>query len=252
VSDATPLAQATAKACSPNEVNGQNVTPLHVASATCGTHEQSVDVVLLLLSRGGDPNMYDKRGLTPLHMLAAAQLPQEAQPSPLNGGVGNALANQLKQSSAQFDRKAGEGNQMTALHIAVENSNYGFANALVRNGAALSIPDTVGRCALSMVVGHAREVNMHRAVLLSCVTKAPFWVPDDALNNCMECGSEFSFSKRRHHCRHCGRLVCPSCSPKKSKIEKLGEMKNVRVCHPCLQVLNNPSMVAEVGGGNAR
>ena len=238
------------KICSPNELNGQNVTPLHVASATCGTHDQSVDVVLLLLKAGGDPNMYDKRGLTPLHMLAASHLPQISNiPSTTsNQSVGYKLAKSIVDAGGSLDRKTGEGNHMTALHIALENSNFDLGNALVRHGAALSIPDTAGRCALSMCIGHAREVNLRKAMLLSCVTIAPYWVPDDALNNCMECGSEFSFSRRRHHCRHCGRLVCPSCSPKKCKIEKLGEKKNVRVCNPCLQVLNSPSVITDVGG----
>jgi hypothetical protein len=34
-----------------------------------------------LLQRGGDPNAFDKRGLTPLHMLAAAHLPQSNVPA---------------------------------------------------------------------------------------------------------------------------------------------------------------------------
>ena len=66
---------------SPNETNAQNVTALHVAAATCGSHEQSEDVLHALLQRGGDPNLFDKSGLTPLHMLAAAHLPQSNVPA---------------------------------------------------------------------------------------------------------------------------------------------------------------------------
>jgi ankyrin repeat protein len=237
------------KFASPNEPNGQNVTPLHVAAATCGTHEQSEDVIHVLLSSGGDPNVFDKRGLSPLHMLAAARLGSNSSITVHNDdSPGARLANACVQANAQLNLQTRAGNKMTALHIAVENNNYEFANALVRNGAAVSIPDSGGRCALSMCVGHAREVDLRRSMLLSNVTRAPFWVPDEALSNCMECGSEFSFSKRRSHCRHCGRLVCKSCAPKKSKILKLGENKPVRVCNPCLDVSVNPTNVTDVGG----
>jgi len=243
------LATSTVKSASPNEPNGQNVTPLHVAAATCGTHEQSEDVVHVLLSRGGDPNVMDKRGLSPLHMLAAARLSQSNMTAHNESSPGKRLADACVASGAQLDLQTRAGNKMTALHIAVENNNYELANAIVRNGGAVSIPDSAGRCALGMCVGHAREVNVRRSLLLSNVTKAPYWVPDDALSNCMECGSEFSFSRRRSHCRHCGRLVCRSCAPKKSKIIKLGEAKPVRVCNLCLDVLTNPTTITNVGAG---
>ncbi len=216
-----------------NETNAQNVTALHVACATCGTHEQSVPAVLTLLSRGADPNRMDKRGLSPLHLLADAKLPGSS-----SGANGRTLAQGFAKAGADANLQTGAGNRMTALHIAVESGNDGLANALVRScGAHVSIPDAAGRCALALMMGHAREVNNRRYALLANITTKQYWVPDDALKNCMECGAEFSFSRRRHHCRHCGRLICPTCSPKKCTIEKLGETKKVRVCVLCFPVL---------------
>ena len=29
--------------------------------------------------------------------------------------------------------------------------------------------------------------------------------------NCMSCDKTFGFLTRKHHCRHCGRLVCKQC-----------------------------------------
>lgn len=37
-------------------------------------------------------------------------------------------------------------------------------------------------------------------------TTAPQWVPDSQAPACMKCGSKFSFTKRRHHCRACGKV----------------------------------------------
>lgn len=35
---------------------------------------------------------------------------------------------------------------------------------------------------------------------------APQWVPDSQAPVCMKCGSKFSFTRRRHHCRACGKV----------------------------------------------
>ena len=37
------------------------------------------------------------------------------------------------------------------------------------------------------------------------------WIPDDKVNVCFACASEFSVVNRRHHCRSCGRLFCSNC-----------------------------------------
>lgn len=36
--------------------------------------------------------------------------------------------------------------------------------------------------------------------------KQPSWVPDSEAPNCMNCQAKFTFTKRRHHCRACGKV----------------------------------------------
>ncbi|NXP71449.1 ZFY16 protein, partial [Ramphastos sulfuratus] len=36
--------------------------------------------------------------------------------------------------------------------------------------------------------------------------KQPVWVPDSEAPNCMNCRVKFTFTKRRHHCRACGKV----------------------------------------------
>lgn len=38
------------------------------------------------------------------------------------------------------------------------------------------------------------------------------WAPDSDVNLCMTCGKSFMLTRRRHHCRLCGRIVCNKCS----------------------------------------
>ena len=48
------------------------------------------------------------------------------------------------------------------------------------------------------------------------------WLPDDASKGCVGCSKAFSFSRRKHHCRACGRLFCNGCSDKKVELPHMG------------------------------
>ncbi|KAJ8247289.1 hypothetical protein GJAV_G00244590 [Gymnothorax javanicus] len=61
---------------------------------------------------------------------------------------------------------------------------------------------------------------------------AAVWVPDQASAICMRCCVRFSRVQRRHHCRHCGFVVCASCSRTRFIIPEISA-KPVRVCQPC-------------------
>jgi hypothetical protein len=65
------------------------------------------------------------------------------------------------------------------------------------------------------------------------------WAVDSSVAACMECQSKFTFSERRHHCRHCGRVVCHRCSDYEAEIPALGIDRPVRVCAVCFQTLKS-------------
>ena len=56
--------------------------------------------------------------------------------------------------------------------------------------------------------------------------------------NCHECGNKFGLTTRKHHCRHCGRLLCAKCTSKEVPILKFGLSKPVRVCETCFDVIS--------------
>ncbi len=58
----------------------------------------------------------------------------------------------------------------------------------------------------------------------------PEWVDAD---NCMQCGNQFSFINRKHHCRSCGGVFCQSCSNNEIPIPALGFTDPVRVFDEC-------------------
>lgn len=66
---------------------------------------------------------------------------------------------------------------------------------------------------------------------------APYWVPDNMTNNCMQCDTKFSLIKRRHHCRSCGQLLCSACCCMKAKLEYM-EDQEARICIQCDHILS--------------
>lgn len=69
------------------------------------------------------------------------------------------------------------------------------------------------------------------------INQRPAWVPDDLISSCQLCKDEFTFFRRRHHCRHCGQIFCGQCSAQRHIIERLLYMKPVRVCNTCAVLL---------------
>ncbi|KAM4574871.1 zinc finger FYVE domain-containing protein 9 isoform 2-T2 [Fundulus diaphanus] len=65
---------------------------------------------------------------------------------------------------------------------------------------------------------------------------APVWVPDAEAQVCMKCGTRFTFTKRRHHCRACGKVFCALCSNQKFRLTHL-DGKEGRVCVSCHSAL---------------
>nr|XP_019813043.1 PREDICTED: zinc finger FYVE domain-containing protein 9 isoform X4 [Bos indicus] len=70
---------------------------------------------------------------------------------------------------------------------------------------------------------------------------APVWVPDSQAPNCMKCEARFTFTKRRHHCRACGKVFCASCCSLKCKLLYM-DRKEARVCVICHSVLMNGTL----------
>ncbi|NWT62113.1 ZFY16 protein, partial [Erythrocercus mccallii] len=71
--------------------------------------------------------------------------------------------------------------------------------------------------------------------------KQPLWVPDSEAPNCMNCQAKFTFTKRRHHCRACGKIFCSSCCKRKCKLHYME--KEARVCTGCYDDINKGKKV---------
>ncbi|XP_022359384.1 FYVE, RhoGEF and PH domain-containing protein 2 isoform X2 [Enhydra lutris kenyoni] len=67
--------------------------------------------------------------------------------------------------------------------------------------------------------------------------RAPQWVRDKMVTMCMRCREPFNaLTRRRHHCRACGYVVCAKCSEYRAELKYDGNRPN-RVCFHCYTFL---------------
>ncbi|KAG6971676.1 hypothetical protein JG687_00001913 [Phytophthora cactorum] len=168
--------------------NRQN-TPLHLAAA------KSRRITKYLLEHGADASRVNNRNQTPL----AVHIVTTKRDDPL-------ITEMLLQHKT--DPNSALGNS-TLLHKAVDLKLFEIASRLVRHGGRLDSKDAQGCMVFEKV---DRKVLRQ---LCGKIAYPPVWVPNMERKGCMICLRNFSrlgVGVRRHHCRHCGRLICGRCS----------------------------------------
>eukprot|EP00116_Pleurobrachia_bachei_P012381 sb/3472643/ len=68
--------------------------------------------------------------------------------------------------------------------------------------------------------------------------EAPVWVPDSEATSCASCQESFTLIRRKHHCRHCGKIFCQSCTANTASLSFTKTRRPVRVCDRCHSFLS--------------
>uniref|UniRef100_A0A8B9L8G2 FYVE, RhoGEF and PH domain containing 4a n=1 Tax=Astyanax mexicanus TaxID=7994 RepID=A0A8B9L8G2_ASTMX len=95
----------------------------------------------------------------------------------------------------------------------------------------------------------SKEVEEVSVSIISELGKrAPRWIRDNEVTMCMKCREPFNaLTRRRHHCRACGYVVCWKCSDNKASLEYDGNKMN-KVCRDCYSILTGHSESEEKEG----
>ena len=196
-------------------VNADGDNSLHVA-----VREGHVSVVRTLLTECTlDAEAVNLKGRNPLHELARC-------------GKDNAatICELFLECMSQYPVNNADLDGNTALLIAYMKGNGQLCRTLVKAGACLGSMNKEGITIFNYQV--ATKQLLYR--LLDSLTQEAPWADKDL---CLECGTKFSLTMRKHHCRHCGRILCNKCSGHDVPIVKFGLNKPVRVCAVCFDVL---------------
>ena len=87
---------------------------------------------------------------------------------------------------------------------------------------------------VSMRVDRPSEDNRRHNVRLPARTPTA-WIPDCRVRQCFTCETVFTFLRRKHHCRSCGRIFCYNCSAYSQSPPAYGDPQQPkqRMCAPC-------------------
>lgn len=196
-------------------INADGDNALHVA-----VREGHVSVVRTLLTECTlDAEAVNLKGRNPLHELARC-------------GKDNAatICELFLECMSQYPVNNADLDGNTPLLIAYMKGNGQLCRTLVKAGACLGSMNKEGITIFNYQV--ATKQLLYR--LLDSLTQEAPWADKDL---CLECGTKFSLTMRKHHCRHCGRILCNKCSDQDVPIVKFGLNKPVRVCAVCFDVL---------------
>ncbi|XP_072163422.1 rabankyrin-5-like [Diadema setosum] len=179
---------------------------------------------VLLTESNIDAEAFNARGQTPMHLLGQY-------------GKDNAAAifDLFRECMPNYplDKQDAEGN--TVLLLAYQKGNGAVCRAIVRAGASLGIMNKQGVSIFNAQV--ATKQLLFR--LLDMLSKEPAWSESEL---CQECQVKFTIKTRKHHCRHCGRILCSKCSSKMVPIVKYDLPRPVRTCDVCFDVLSLGAM----------
>ncbi|KAF7206584.1 ankyrin repeat and FYVE domain containing 1 [Nothobranchius furzeri] len=231
-----------------NEVTKHRQTALHLAA-----QQDLATICSVLLENGIDFAAEDENGNNALHLavmqgrlnnvrtlLTESNIDAEAfnlrgqSPMHILGQYGKENAAAIFELFLEcmpeypLDKPDNDGNSV--LLLAYMKGNANLCRAIVRAGAPLGTTNNQGVNIFNYQV--ATKQLLFR--LLDMLSKEPPWCDG---SNCYECAAKFGVTTRKHHCRHCGRLLCHKCSIKEMPIIKFDLNKPVRVCEICYDVL---------------
>ncbi|NXA04534.1 ZFY16 protein, partial [Sapayoa aenigma] len=127
--------------------------------------------------------------------------------------------------------------QLNGTNADRENQESGCVTPEVPlSGAGVGTSCEPGEGSSGAGAGHTSENVESPKTPAALSWKQPLWVPDSEAPNCMNCHVKFTFTKRRHHCRACGKVFCGSCCKRKCKLQYME--KEARVCTGCYDDIN--------------
>lgn len=154
-------------------------------------------------------------------------------PQPLSGQVQNQLGQAALSKNKNLESHSRRGTPSEALPGGTDPSAVSVNGDGVAHSPSLMPSESPDN---DLQAGQLGALCRKPASSLGEV--APVWVPDSQAPVCMKCDVKFTFTKRRHHCRACGKVFCASCCSQKCRLVYM-DRKEARVCVTCHSALTN-------------
>jgi ankyrin repeat protein len=204
-----------------------------------------------LLVAGASVTQCDASGRTPLHVAIA---PGDDGGVAASGSTAVAMAlleHGAQPNACDFERR-------TPMHLC---RTVAAAKVLAMYGARPDLqcingdkPAVYGGNSKS-TIDKIAQAFLTKATVASdselCDKDSVAWMPDNAADECVLCMSSWGLTRRRHHCRRCGLLVCAQCSSRRFDMNLFsgavagGSADAIeRCCDGCYNLLKHKHMQA--------
>uniref|UniRef100_A0AC35TXH5 FYVE-type domain-containing protein n=1 Tax=Rhabditophanes sp. KR3021 TaxID=114890 RepID=A0AC35TXH5_9BILA len=233
-----------------NTVNSKGLTSIHIAAF----HGHAL-ALQILISNEAECNIVDIESNSALHSAVIGEseeafkvLLMESQINPyiqnifgqsclhlmtgISSKTSTTMFNCLIQNFPDFPLEAADGDGNTAFLLAYHHGNGELCRALIKQNVCIAITNAHGMSIFSIETPTKQLLYG----LLDNLKSEPKWSEGD---NCSDCKTKFTLTMRKHHCRHCGRLVCSKCGDQTMPLIKYGIQKPVRICKICQDALVN-------------
>uniref|UniRef100_A0AAF5DA06 FYVE-type domain-containing protein n=1 Tax=Strongyloides stercoralis TaxID=6248 RepID=A0AAF5DA06_STRER len=231
-----------------NSVSEKGLTAMHIAAF----HGHST-LLQILIENGAECNIVDSLGNSPLHSAVLGEsdecfkkLLSEGNTNPfiqnifgqnclhLMAGVTPKVSvlmfNILKQFTPDYPLEMIDAEGNTVFLLSYIHGNGELCRLLTKSNVCVAITNNQGESIFNIETPTKQLLYG----LLDGLQNEPKWAEGEI---CLECKTKFTLTMRKHHCRHCGRLVCSKCSEKTMPLIKYGIQKPVRICEICHDVL---------------
>lgn len=201
-----------------SDADGNNA--LHLA-----VHGGQLAIVRELLTESRiNAEATNAKGRNPLHELCRVG----------EDNSGAAICELFLECMPQYPINVPDMDGNTPLLLSYMRGQAPLCKVLVKVGACLGAQNREG----INIFNYKLATDQLLTKLLDQLPQESPWAESEL---CQECGLKFALILRRHHCRHCGRVLCSKCSNNDVPILKFGRNKPVRVCNVCFGVLQGGS-----------
>ncbi|XP_059201381.1 zinc finger FYVE domain-containing protein 9 isoform X1 [Centropristis striata] len=154
-------------------------------------------------------------------------------PQPLSGQVQNQLGPSIVGKNKNQENQCRRGTPSETTPSGTDQSAVG-----VNGDGVVHSPPLMPSESPDNDLQAGQQGTLCRKPVSSLGEVAPVWVPDSQAPVCMKCEVKFTFTKRRHHCRACGKVFCATCCSLKCRLMYM-DRKEARVCVTCHSTLTN-------------
>ncbi|XP_034558163.1 zinc finger FYVE domain-containing protein 9 isoform X1 [Notolabrus celidotus] len=152
-------------------------------------------------------------------------------PQPLSGQVQNQLCPSVVSKNKNLESQGRRG-----VPSEITPSGSDLSTVGVNGEGAVHSPPLIPSESPDNDLQAGQQGALCRKPASSLGEVAPVWVPDSQAPICMKCDVKFTFTKRRHHCRACGKVFCATCCSLKCRLMYM-DRKEARVCVTCHSAL---------------